>query len=257
MKGVIIAAGMGSRMREFTSEMPKCLLPVGNTTLIENTISLMRDNGIEDIAVITGYLADKIQLDDVTYYPNLDYTENNILHSLMCAQPFMDDELMVAYSDIWLEDGPVKKLASSREDVVISVDTNWIESYEGRTEHPVSEAENVFYDANGMVTQIGKHILPDERNVSLQCGEFIGLCKVSGDFLGKFKSIYLELDAKLSRGEPFQKSRDWYKSYLTDFLQELVDRGYPVSCSFHENQWREIDTPQDYSRLLVLKGAEI
>ena len=56
MIGVILAAGMAKRLRPLTDTKPKCLLKVGERTLLERTVDAMAAAGITEFVVVTGYL---------------------------------------------------------------------------------------------------------------------------------------------------------------------------------------------------------
>ena len=60
MIGVILAAGMAKRLRPLTDTKPKCLLKVGERTLLERTVCAMQQAGITEFVVVTGYRADQI-----------------------------------------------------------------------------------------------------------------------------------------------------------------------------------------------------
>ena len=55
MKAIILAAGRGSRMKELTEEIPKCLLEVEDKALLDRQIESLRGAGIDEIAIVTGY----------------------------------------------------------------------------------------------------------------------------------------------------------------------------------------------------------
>ena len=59
-KGMILAAGFGKRMMPITSKIPKPLIKVGNTTLLENCILKLKDFGIDEIVINTHYLSNEI-----------------------------------------------------------------------------------------------------------------------------------------------------------------------------------------------------
>ena len=61
MIGVILAAGMAKRLRPLTDERPKCLLKVGERTLLQRTVDAMLDAGIRELVVVTGYRANMIR----------------------------------------------------------------------------------------------------------------------------------------------------------------------------------------------------
>ena len=55
MKAVILAAGIGSRLRPLTDNVPKCMVEVNGIKIIEKQIKSLLNNGIKEIAVVTGY----------------------------------------------------------------------------------------------------------------------------------------------------------------------------------------------------------
>ena len=56
---IIMAAGLGTRMRPLTNTIPKPLVKVNGHRMIETIIQGLNKNGISDITIVTGYLADK------------------------------------------------------------------------------------------------------------------------------------------------------------------------------------------------------
>lgn len=54
-QAVLLCAGLGSRLQPFTKQLPKPLLPVGGVTLLERTVHYLREAGIRDITIVTGY----------------------------------------------------------------------------------------------------------------------------------------------------------------------------------------------------------
>ncbi len=61
MKAVILAGGMGRRLRPLTRKLPKPLLPIGNSTAIEMAIRGLADHGFDEIFVATRYKADQVE----------------------------------------------------------------------------------------------------------------------------------------------------------------------------------------------------
>ena len=61
MIGVILAAGMAKRLRPLTDDKPKCLLKVGERTLLERTVRAMQQAGITEFVVVTGYRGEMIK----------------------------------------------------------------------------------------------------------------------------------------------------------------------------------------------------
>jgi choline kinase len=242
MKAIIVAAGPGSRLAPFTNDRPKCLLDIGGKTILQEALEALRDNGIERIAVVRGYRGDRINYPDIKYYENPDYDKTNLLKSLFCAEAEMDDDILVSYSDIIYSSDTVKKLIASREDISLTVDVGWAQTYDGRNQHPTSEAELVKVE-DGNVVKIGKGIIdPEEAH-----GEFIGLAKFTKSAAEDLKATYHRV-LKTSPDMPFQRAASLEQAYIADILQELVDTGSVVKTVDINGGWIEIDTPQDLAR---------
>ena len=58
MKAIILAAGMGSRLKPLTDSMPKCMLEIAGKPLLHHQISTLRRAGVRNIIVVGGYLAE-------------------------------------------------------------------------------------------------------------------------------------------------------------------------------------------------------
>ncbi len=245
-KVLIIAAGMGRRMKSYTDDRPKCLLDFGGKTLLQRQIEAYRSCGIETMALVRGYKKEQIKYEGITYYDNPDYENNNILNSLFYGENEINGHIIVSYSDILFEDQVVKRLLESDQDISIVVDIDWQGYYVDRREHPEAEAENVIFDANNNVVHIGK-ILTDKHDVH---GEFIGMMKLTPKGAEIFKR-HFQRAKSLYWGKPFQRAPVFEKAYLTDMIQEMADLGVPVHCVIIERGWKEIDTVEDYERALT------
>jgi len=243
MKAVIIAAGMGKRMRPVTDAIPKCMLDFNGRPLLELHLEVFRSYGIRDISVVKGYMADKIRFDGIKYYMNDRYEENNILNSLFYAEKELDDDIIISYSDIYYRKDILGKLAASKHHISIVVDLAWKDSYTDRSEHPIGEAENVRMGPDMKAIKIGKRI--DKGTSS---GEFIGMMKLSKTGCEAFKRLF-NTAKKNFWDRPFHEAATFQKAYLTDMIQEAIDNNIDVHCVTVEGGWKEIDTIQDYHNL--------
>ena len=61
MKAIILAAGTASRLRPLTSHTPKCLLKIGERTLLERSIDALVAAGVDQLCIVTGYLHEQIE----------------------------------------------------------------------------------------------------------------------------------------------------------------------------------------------------
>jgi L-glutamine-phosphate cytidylyltransferase len=248
MRGIIIAAGRGMRLRPLTQATPKCMLPICDRPLLHKTMDNLRAAGCDEIVIVAGHCAEQIDAHDATIVVNEDFENNNILHSLMYAEDYIDGPVMCSYSDIWVEAEICQNLASTKGDVVISVDRDWTPYYEGRSDHPVEEAENVVFDDSNLAWFTGKD-LEAEDTANLNRGEFLGLWYLSEQGSHLWRSTFNELSAELDMDEQFIRAQHWRNAYITDFLQYLINKQTPVSCSFTDRGWAEIDTLQDFERI--------
>jgi len=242
MKAIIIAAGMSSRLMELTDELPKCMLEVNGKTLLQRQIEAFHACNIDDIVVIRGYKKEKINYTGVKYIYNKNYRRNNILESLMYAKAEMDSEFIATYSDIWFDKSVVKKLLKRREEISVVVDVDFRKAYEGRTQHPVEEAEKVVVE-KGRVIRIAKALNPNETY-----GEFIGLMKFSEKGADTLKNTYHSAKKQYGIHTPFHTAPCLEKAYMTDIFQELIDNGNRVHCVDIRGGWIELDTEEDFEK---------
>jgi choline kinase len=249
MKAIIVAAGPSSRLRPLTNEKPKCLLDIGGKTILQRALDALTQNAIEQIVVVRGYQGHLLNYPNVTYYENPNFRQNNILRSLFYAEDEMDDDFIFSYSDILYSKSIVEKLIHSQGDIALIVDVNWRQHYQGRDLHPISEAELVQVE-KGKVKRIGKDVVKvDEAH-----GEFIGLAKFTKSAAQAMRAAFHQV-AKECPEAPFHHASCLEKAYMTDMLQELINRGARVQSVDIKGDWMEIDTPQDLERAQLLFGT--
>ena len=245
-KCLIVAAGLGSRLKGHTENNPKCMLDFGGKTLLQRQLSSYKENDIEDVSLIRGYKKNKINYKGIKYFDNNDYKDNNILNSIFYGEDVINGNIIISYSDILFEPFVVKRAMESDHDISVIVDVDWRDYYVGRKDHPLSEAENVIFNSNNEVVKIGK-IATDKEEVH---GEFIGMIKLNHRGCEIFKQNFHRVK-KLYWNKPFQRAKIFQKAYLTDMIQELVDIGVKVHCVIIERGWKEIDTVEDYKKALI------
>jgi len=246
IKTLIVAAGLGSRLKHHTENLPKCMLKFNGKTLLERQLEVYQNCGIKDISLIRGYKKNKINYKNIKYFDNDDYQNNNILNSIFYGEEVINGNIIIGYSDILFNETVVSRLIESTHDISIVVDIDWKGYYVNRKDHPIEEAENVIFNANNEVIKIGK-IGTEKDDVH---GEFIGMIKLNNNGCKIFKDNFHRVK-KLYWNKPFQRAKTFQKSYLTDMLQELVDIGFKVHCVIIEKGWKEIDTVEDYQKSLI------
>ncbi len=244
-KTLIVAAGLGTRLKTHSKNLPKCMLDFGGKTLLERQLTSYRDCGISNISLIRGYKKNKINYKNLNYFYNKDYESNNILNSIFYGEKIINGNIIIAYSDILFESSVVRRLLDSDHDISVVVDIDWQGYYVDRKDHPIEEAENVIFNSNNEVIKIGK-ISTEKKEVH---GEFIGMMKLTNHGTEIFKQNFHRVK-KLYWNKPFQRAKIFQKAYLTDMIQELVDIGTKVHCVIIERGWKEIDTVEDYQKAL-------
>ena len=242
MNAIIIAAGSGKRISEDVKDLPKSLLTVNGKPIIAYQIQALKQVGIKNIVVITGIHDEKFGIENVHYIKDHYYNEHDILGSLMEAKDFLKNDVLVLYSDIIFESKILRQILDSKGDISIAIDMTWEKMYEGRTEHPKSEAENVQLNKAKKIIKIKKNIKNENNDV----GEFLGIVKFSPYGSGLFVKQYEEL-IKTHVGT-FQQAPSVLKAYLTDMIQELIDSKIDVEPVIISGKWYEIDTAQDLER---------
>jgi choline kinase len=145
MKAIIIGAGRGRRLMPTTAETPKCYAEVKGKRLLDWGLQAFAAAGVTDICFIGGYQIEKVRRDypQFTFRHNTGWEQNNILASLMHAEDVMEEGFVCCYSDILFTPAVVSGLLKQSGDIVLSVDTRWLERYRHRTQHPPDDAEKV------------------------------------------------------------------------------------------------------------------
>ena len=263
MKAIIIAAGMGRRLAPYTDEMPKCLVPVAGKPIMRWQMDALRACGIDEFVIVRGYLGDVLERlvdelgpGDIRFVDNTEFGSNNILLSLFCADAEIEGPLVLTYSDIVFTDDVVRALMKSDGDISLVIDRDFADIYEGRTEHPLDEAEVSDLDERHLVKRVGKRALPAAE----AWGEFIGLMRLTAQGTRWLRDAWTSLCAEYQgrHDQPFERANEFRNAYLTDILQHLIGAGRPVSPVEIRGQWREIDTVQDLHRAhaLLQSGEE-
>jgi L-glutamine-phosphate cytidylyltransferase len=142
VKGIILAAGRGSRLGGRTDDRPKCMVELWGKPLLHWQISALRGAGIDDITIVRGYMADKINVSGVSFLENKRWAETNMVATLMEArQILVNNPTVVSYSDIVYSPDAVRALLGGRGDIRITYDPDWRQLWEMRFDDPLCDAE--------------------------------------------------------------------------------------------------------------------
>lgn len=237
-KVLILAAGQGSRLRPITNDKPKCLVPLLGKSLLQRQIDVLKNAGLNNIHIATGYRADQIEKlgYETSFNPLFDQT--NMVESLFSALSFIEGEedLVIAYGDIVYQKDNFDKLLTSNDEIALMIDREWRAFWSLRLENPLDDAETLKLDSSGFVVELGKKT---ESYDDVQ-GQYTGLIKIRGDKVRDFISFYNSLDRSKS-----YDGQNFHNMYMTSFLQMMIDSGWNAKAVLVDNGWLEIDTVED------------
>ena len=248
-KAIIVAAGRGRRLGGNTAEIPKCMVRVNGQPILHWQLRAFAAAGIRDIVIVRGYLGDRIDAGDfpVRFIDNPQWEHNNILASLMYAEGEFSGGFFFSYCDIVYTPSVVARLAAAAHAPAAAsliIDRRWADAYQGRTLHPVSEAELTAVESAGsesLVQQVGKGAVPAAHAV----GEFIGLAHFSAAGAAALDRTWESALGSGGLDAPFGRAKTLRQAYLTDALNAMADTGQRLAPVFIDGEWREIDTQQD------------
>ena len=240
---IILAAGEGKRLKPLTQDKPKGLISLFGKSLLQHQLDVYDSCNINDVSIVTGYKKDMIKFSNTFSFHNLNYQNTNMLETLFCAQEKIIGSVIVAYGDIIFEKKILEALLEEEEDISVVVDSNWKKYWDVRFENPLDDAESLEIDKQGYIQNIGQKV----DNLEKIQGQYIGLMKFQNkgcDMVKKFYKITKDL-AKNGKN-PLNQNIPFEKSYMTDFLQGLINSNFNLKAVIIENGWLELDSINDY-----------
>lgn len=230
LTAIILAAGLGSRLRPLTDETPKPLLDVGGRTILARQLERIAAAGIPRAVVVTGYRAEQVEEHlrhhpppiEVRLAPNPLYaTTGNCMSVLAAREHCAGRGIVICDGDVVLSGDALVRLVADPAPAALLLDT---ETALG------DEEMKALLDAQGSVRRLAKALDP------AQCaGESIGIQKVGGLALPIF---WATLEAMRDAGDT--------QGYYEDAFQRMMHAGVSfrtVPIGHHE--WTEIDDLAD------------
>lgn len=150
MQALILAAGMGKRLKELTRNNTKCMVKVNGVTLIERLLRQLDMFHLSRIVIVIGYEGQKLTdyigtLDintPVTYVNNPVYDRTNNIYSLSLAKDYLlNDDTLLMESDLIFEDDVLKEIFDDPRDTLALVDK--YESWMDGTCIKISEEDTI------------------------------------------------------------------------------------------------------------------
>lgn len=226
MKAILLAAGRGSRLKPFTDTTPKSLLQIGNTSLIERMVGILRKTGIDDISIVVGYLKESFFRtfpSGVKFYVNDDYLNTDQGGSLLKAKAEMNDNLLLIAADLLCPESVYRAAIENDSPICLAIDIRE-DCYDDTIEKIILE--------NGKIRMVGKTNVPNDR----ANGEFLGMTKLSRKMAPVFAEV---LEQSLAQNK---------KTQVVQIIQKLIDRGEEVAYVRCVEPWCEVDDPDIMER---------
>lgn len=227
MKAIILAAGLGTRLRPITDTVPKCMVPVNGQCIIDKQIDNLIDNGFDqsDIYVIGGYLEDVLKrhllenYSKINFISNPRYNETNNMYSLYLASPFVKgEEFLLMNADVFYDSDIIKGLLQKEGSQIACDNSQYLE-----------ESMKITLDDKGNINHIGKKITEDEHYAVS-----IDVYRINQE---SSKILFEEIeDTILNRKD----ENSWTEMALDSIFDKTSFSPYVI-----ENRWFEIDTLED------------
>ncbi len=232
MRAVILAAGVGSRIRPLTDNCPKCLLSIDGHTILEMMISHIRDCGITDIVFVLGYLQEQIKAYVTKQFPELNayfitneqYATTNTGFSLMLTRDLVAGASFIKFdADVVFDKTILSRLIACEHDNALCIDKN--------IQLDAEEVKVIIKEQNRVV-KASKTVNPEEA-----IGESIGIEKISADTA---THLFAELENMMRDAQNHQE-------YYEAAYERLIEKDVPFyALDISGLKWIEIDTQQDF-----------
>lgn len=232
MKAIILAAGRGSRMKSLTDDRPKCLVELRGKTLLDWQIEALRQAGISEIAIVTGYKRELLSNRELIEFHNSNWAATNMVSSLACANEWLQAEpCIVSYSDIFYEASAVESLMKSTASLAVTYDPHWLKLWEKRFGDPLLDAETFRLHSNKTLAEIGNKPM----SVHEVQGQYMGLLRFTPDGWNEVLKI---------RANLLSSERD--RMHMTGTLQRVIDADrICIEAIPYELSWGEVDSAED------------
>ncbi|MFW5966279.1 MAG: NTP transferase domain-containing protein [Persicimonas sp.] len=237
---ILLVAGLGSRLRPLTDDLPKCLIEVGGEPLLVKLLRQLGARGVEHAVLATGYreaqirdcVADRDDLPQTTMRPNPAFAETNNAESLRLALPAVGSKpILLCDGDVLLRPGEwLDELLAETDRNVLAMITP--ESM-GQEEMKIALADDGRRLEDRTVAALSKDLDPTRC-----AGESMGIQALSGTFVGP-----------LSERLEAMSDEERASAYYEDIFADLMGPDHPFYARrVPTDAWTEIDTVEDLER---------
>ncbi len=239
---IILAAGVGKRLKPLTLNKPKFMVEVAGSSIAEWQLRVARSCGIHNIIIVSGFCSDAVQLKDCIIIRNPEYASTNMVQTLWYAEEYFGNNFIVSYGDIVYEPFVLRQLINSESPVSVVVDVDYWHYWQERQDNPFDDLETLKYDDNYFLTEIGKKTT-FKSDIKAQ---YIGLTKFTGKGISHLRKAY-ETAKYVSETatNPFNCLNPFKQLYMTDLLQGMIEMKYTLTAVPIQGGWIEVDCIKD------------
>lgn len=112
MRAILLAAGMGTRLRPLTLTTPKSLIEVNEKPLLERQVEMLKEKGVNEIIVLTGYLNEKFEYLKEKYGVQLVHNDKydvyNNIYTMYLVREYLKDSYVID-ADIYINNNFIKE----------------------------------------------------------------------------------------------------------------------------------------------------
>ncbi|MEE3466950.1 MAG: NTP transferase domain-containing protein [Eubacterium sp.] len=243
--GILLAAGMGMRMRPLTETTAKPLLKVGDTMLIETVISALENYGVTDIYIVTGYKADQFATltekhQEVHLVHNPEYeTKNNLSSLYVAVDTLRGEDCFICEADLYIKKQNILSYATAKhaEDdhsAHVTTKRDRISGYFAKYHAGPTDDWCFDTDKTGRITRVGKSGMDTHMMVGLS-------------YFNKNDSTVLADAIIESYNTPGTENLFW-DDVVNQNLDKLNLTIFPVG----NDDLYEVDTPEELQALTVI-----
>jgi len=218
-------------MGPLTDEHPKCLTRLHGKTLLQWQLEALTITGIKEIAIVKGYQAALLNVDNIHTFKNTRWKETNMVVSLQSANQWLqEDTCIVSYADIIYHHDIVAQLKQAKGDIIITYDTAWLDSWKTRFDAPLEDAETFTVDSSGCLSGIGAKA----TDITMIEGQYMGLLKFTPEGWAIIDQYLQEQDQNVID-----------RMDMTSLLSNLLLNGRSIHTVPIAGRWYEIDSSRD------------
>ena len=233
---IILAASRGSAMGSLTEERPKAMLKVKERPILSHIVDVYNSHGIKDITVVRGFQKDAIDLPQLSYADNDNFSKTSELVSFEKALLEVDpvQDLFVSFGDVLFKPYLLQLMDDFQDEVVIVVDTQWQDSVnKERAADYVHCSEP--HSRDSYSHEIFLKDSKEDMDPNMIHGEWMGVVKFSNKMVPALKQAMQKL----------KLNSDFDVAKFHDLFSFLVSEGHNIRIVYTTGHWLDIDTVED------------